>query len=161
MAIDDFFWVTSEVAHVYYNQNDGFKFEAIRQFAEKAGIVNGMEKAESAIRLKPFLPEMTRWYYAYLQTLAKQNGVDLWIAFIPIPRDQSEVRADIEMQMSIARELGIKVIDITDTYSKAEKLDKLWVASWDRHPNVLGQQLLANRLKEKFRDSLFEAIEKK
>jgi D-alanyl-lipoteichoic acid acyltransferase DltB (MBOAT superfamily) len=161
IVIDDFNWASRKISHVYRDSNDGYDFEPIRKIVEQAGVTYGMEKTETELRLKKHLPEITRYYYSYLLNLAKQNNIDLWIAFIPIPEDQSKVRKDIEAQMVIAKELGINTIDITDTYTTVKKHSTLWVAPWDRHPDPKGHQLLADKMFKELRLPLIQTIKTK
>jgi hypothetical protein len=47
--------------------------------------------------------------------------------------------------MEITREAGLVVIDMTDAYAGVDS-PKQAIAPWDSHPNVLGHQLLADKL---------------
>ncbi|MFT7559715.1 MAG: hypothetical protein ACI93R_001630 [Flavobacteriales bacterium] len=160
VAINDLYWVPLQTSRVLVDKNEAFYFDHIRKIAKEAGVEDGMSRSEVIIRLTKHTPEMVRWYYSYLADLAKKNNIDLWIAIIPIPEDQSRVREEIGLQATIAKELGIKVIDITDTYNGVDK-ESLWVTSWDKHPTLEGQQLLADRFYEEIHDDILAAIKAK
>ncbi|MFT5084435.1 MAG: hypothetical protein ACI9Y1_002490 [Lentisphaeria bacterium] len=160
VAINDFYWVPPETSTALVDNNQDYYFDSIRKIAADAGVGEGMSRTEVMIRLNKYLPEIVRLYYSHLADLAKKNNIDLWVAIIPIPEDQSRVRDEIEMQATIARELGIKVVDITDTYNGMDK-EALWAAAWDKHPKLEGQELLANRFYEEIHDDILEAINAK
>ncbi|MFL0810900.1 MAG: hypothetical protein K6L76_10840 [Agarilytica sp.] len=160
VAIDDFYWAPIEISIAYHDKNAAFYFEGIRKIAEKAGVKEGMKRTEIEIRIKKHLPEIIRSYYTYLRDLAASKGVDLWIAVIPIPEDQSRAKKNIENQIAIAKELGIKLVDIRDAYDNVTHSD-LWVAPWDRHPSKEGHELMAGRFYEEFHDEILEAIKTK
>ena len=49
-------------------------------------------------------------------------------------------------QVEIAEEAGFLVIDMVHVYDHLENRSEVWLAEWDRHPNVKGHELIADML---------------
>jgi hypothetical protein len=65
-------------------------------------------------------------------------------ALIPMPQD-GVLMQDAPVLLELARAAGFEVIDLSDVYDGHDER-ALTVAEWDRHPNALGHELIADRI---------------
>lgn len=95
-------------------------------------------------RLKPFQWQILSWIYSRVAQDCRRHGVQpIWVfmgdAGFKAPPEE------IARHLRMAEEAGFTTIDLHDWF-KGQDIKRVTVADWDWHPNVRGQQLIANKL---------------
>ncbi len=116
----------------------------LEEIIARAGIVEGMSQSEMERLLKPFGREILRWSYERMVADMREEGIlPVWV-FIPaleLPYTDEEVNSLVQL----AEESGFIVLDLSDVYDDHDEASII-VAEWDKHPNALGHQLIAEDL---------------
>ncbi|MGF1607826.1 MAG: hypothetical protein ACFCUQ_00405 [Kiloniellales bacterium] len=102
-------------------------------------------------KLAPYEEGILSVVYQRMADVSLEQGVPVVWAFLPRP-EKSDEGSMPELEARLAREAGFAVIDLTGVY-EGHDLSSLWVARWDHHPNVLGHQLIADRLYDLLRQT--------
>ncbi len=125
-------------------KGDSIPYDFLTEIAASAGVLPGMTASEAERLLEPFGEELTLRTYQKFVALSRENGMDaVWI-FLPT-LDEVVPQDDIDRLYEIAVEAEFEIVNLRDLYA-GQDLDRLIVAEWDRHPNVLGHQRIADHL---------------
>jgi len=96
--------------------------------------------------LSPYGPEILSYIYRQITDRSRAQGVvPVWI-FLPQVRQGQWVEETPEV-VKIAQDAGFLMINMEDVYEKHD-VAALRLAEWDDHPNVLGHEVIAQRLYE-------------
>jgi D-alanyl-lipoteichoic acid acyltransferase DltB (MBOAT superfamily) len=115
----------------------------IRSLMDSAGVAPGMAREEMQRRLAPHRLRILQFVFSEIAATARAQGMRPVLALIPTPLDNREGSVG---DMSRAGEAaGFSVVDMTDVYRGHDE-NTLIVADWDRHPNVKGHRVIADRL---------------
>lgn len=117
---------------------------------EKAGITEGMKRADARKRLFDVGEELAMWGYNEIAEMAHQHNAIPALVLLPNTARLFE-REEKEFLNRVANELGFEILNLEGVYDD-HKLEQIRLAPWDMHPNKMGHQLIA--------DKLYEALEK-
>lgn len=125
-------------------------YDYLKETAQKADINQDTLPAIAKGRLKPFETEILSWTYRQIvKTAREQNLPAIWI-YLPGTDAIDKPEDNASLMIRIAEEAGFTIIDLSDVYQNHDSAE-LQIAEWDIHPNILGHQLIADRLYEKLR----------
>lgn len=127
--------------------SDGYLQQVIRQ----AAVDSSMSIDEMRRRFEPFDDALVAWAYREIVVSCRAHGIIPVWAYIPSPGDKTS-DAERRRLFDAAVAAGYRIIDLSDVYAGHDEAS-LVVASWDKHPNALGHQLIAQRLTEALRAS--------
>lgn len=162
IAIDDYKRIPIEIARHLTKEENEFFFTEISQYVEGLGVKPGTDRKVAELIVADHLPQLTEMYYRYLRDLARENSVDLWFGFIPVPVEPSNrVEKNVQSQIALARDMGIRTFDVRQAYKDVPVLPGIWIAPWDRHPNAMGHELLSDRVYEELWPLILNAVENK
>jgi hypothetical protein len=151
-GVSDLVWMAREVvggAQGRYAQ----PFPAMEESARAAGIDARTPYEVAMAKIQPYRERVLRDIYEGIVRECRDHGARPVALFIPQPRREApESMVEIRRQIEIAREAGFHTIDLLDTYDATADLAPLWVAPWDRHPNVRGHAMLGERLYQEIRN---------
>lgn len=123
--------------------------EFFEDVIRRAGVTPDMSGPEVERRLNPYHQELTRWTYRQIVDRCRERGIrPVWIVLptgYPVSPEES-----VERLIPLAREAGFEIVDLSTVYD-GYQLDDVMLASYDRHPNVKGHQLIAQRLYDQLR----------
>jgi D-alanyl-lipoteichoic acid acyltransferase DltB (MBOAT superfamily) len=126
-------------------------YDELLEIAHKAGIKPGMEESEAIRRLAPFREQVLLWLYRHIVQICREQGiVPVWI-FLP-QLTEGAWQKETDPARQLAKDSGFIVLDFNDMY-KGMDTTELYLAEWDKHPNVKGHQLIAERLYEAIREN--------
>ena len=126
-------------------------YEPLREIIDSAGVKAGMAQAEAKRRLTPFAEDILRFVYTYIVDGASDRDIQpVWV-FLP-QTEGGNWQDETEAFAGIADEAGFTVLRLDDVYEQTA-LEQVWLADWDRHPNQLGHQLIADALFEELREN--------
>jgi hypothetical protein len=117
-------------------------YPELREMAARAGVRPGMEQPDAFRRLKPYGEELVQWSLRQIAAEARARNIPLVLFVRDMPAEASE---PVQPMLEFARENGYYVVDVRDAYAGRDPRTLL-LAAWDKHPNVLGHQLMADRL---------------
>jgi D-alanyl-lipoteichoic acid acyltransferase DltB (MBOAT superfamily) len=144
-GVDDLKWISREVVGGAAGRYAP-PFEAMAAAASQAGIDPSTPDQVAEARMRPYREQVLSSIYRGVVEQCRAHGALPIAVFIPQPRIEGpEAMVEIRRQIELARQAGLRTIDLLDTYHGAE-LESLWVATWDRHPNARGHAMLAERL---------------
>jgi hypothetical protein len=119
-------------------------YRYVGEIMDRAGAGPGLPKAEFHRRLDPYGDDLVRWAYGRQVAAIRAQGALPVFVLLPIPNEPFR-RAELDRITAAAREAGAIVLPMTGVYD-GHDIDQIRVAEWDNHPNVLGHQLVAERL---------------
>jgi hypothetical protein len=114
----------------------------LRNLAKEANIDGDTPDARVRRRLAPFGEQILSWTYHRLVATCRKQGITPIFILLPEVGDPVDTSKDLRL----AKEAGFTVMDLTGVYPAPFK--RLWIAEWDKHPNVEGHRLVAERLHE-------------
>ena len=118
-------------------------FQPVRELLDRLDVDEETPHGEVMRRLMPYREEMYRSIKAEFAATCRDRGIiPVWV-FIPTP-EMTRRNADVDSMISIAREAGFAVFDLSDVYG--DDASDLWVTKWDAHPNAEGHRRIAARL---------------
>lgn len=118
--------------------------EALEAVLRHIGVTEAMPKSEIEQRLDPVADEIVQLGMEKLAALCSQHGARPALVLLPLTLREFEAE-EIEDLTAQARRLGYTVLDLSGAY-QGHSSAAIHVAEWDSHPNVLGHQLVADRL---------------
>jgi hypothetical protein len=126
-------------------------YSELTELAQQAGAEPGITKSEAERRLTPFGPQILSWTYRRYVEVSQANGIlPVWI-FMPTLEDPIQ-ESEVAFLAGLAKESGFVVLDLSDAYD-GQDLESLVVAYWDKHPNAIGHQLIADHLYQALEDN--------
>ena len=103
----------------------------------------GQKQADTRAR-EPRREALLAWAYRQLAERCRSRGIVPLMAYLPILTPQ-ENETPVPTLLAIGRESGFVMLDLSGVYDGHEP-EELQIAAWDDHPNVIGHQLVAERL---------------
>lgn len=146
IGVNEFIWVVKELTEdamgVYT-----IPYTELREMARSAGVEKGMDESVIKAKLWPLHAELLEWVYTRMVDVCKERGVLPIAAFIPIPIEMPPDKAEVlKQEVDVGRRVGFVAVDMLDTFASLPRLDGVWLATWDRHPNAEGHRMLAEEL---------------
>ena len=117
--------------------------DEIQDILDSLELDKQMSGAALAKEMQARILDIHRLVYQRIADTARASGALPVMVLIPAP--DGEAPEDIELVSQMAVEAGFILLDLTDVFTGYTPSD-LYVAPWDRHPNELGHELIANRL---------------
>jgi hypothetical protein len=117
-------------------------YPELKEIVDQAGVRRGMQQRDAFRRLKPYGDELVRWSLRRVADLARSKGIPVALFVRDMPMEQSEPTQPI---LTLAAEAGYQIIDARGVYAGKDP-NTLLVATWDKHPNATGHQVIADRL---------------
>ena len=130
----------------------------IQAIIEKSGIEKGMPYSDQKRRLDEFEEELVRWGYENVLRICKEEGIlPIWL-FVPRTTDHIPDLEGNTMNVTesarwseVARDMGFTEIwSLNGAFDEYTEVSEIQLAEWDTHPNILGHELLG--------DKMFDAI---
>jgi hypothetical protein len=109
-------------------------------------------------KLAPFDNEVLSWVFQRLVDICRKANIRPICVFLPEAAGSTSTQVADE-DIRIAKSAGFDVVDLTTIYDGYQG-PPLWISEWDRHPNVLGHQFIAQRLYEALRQTELIPIHK-
>ncbi len=125
----------------------------VDSITQRADVGPGRKRSLAIRRLAPHARELHARMYDWIGAFGREHGVPIYWVFMPMPsRDisgpvgtASSAEPAVRELFDVARGAGFVTVDLSGVYDGVD-LTTLWVATWDRHPNLKGHQLVADRL---------------
>jgi len=120
-------------------------YDYLSDLVNDTGISEDSSELITKNKLKPFSYDILSWVYQSIARIYETNSVPVIIVIIP---DKKYIDpSNISRIISIAQNEGFIVFDMMDVFHEYElALSLIQVAEWDRHPNSLGHQIIADLL---------------
>ena len=144
-SVDDVTWITREVGEAAH-RGFALPYPELAAFVERAEAGPGVPRATAERRIKPQAPEMLRIVYRLIAERCRAHGATPFMTFIPLPEERDGFEAAVAPQVAEARAAGFEILDTSKAYAGVDRLEALWVAEYDRHPNREGHARLAKEL---------------
>ena len=133
-------------------------YPELRQIVAEAGVDAGTDAAAAVKQLLPHGEAVIRAVYKHIAGLARERGiVPVWVFLPQVP--EGEWQQVLPETRRAATDAGFRMIDLSGVFAGREPND-VRLAEWDAHPNVLGHQLLADKLYAELarqRDAIFKS----
>jgi len=154
-CVNDLYWIGRDIATGATGRYPQ-PFPAMAEAAHAAGLEGKTSYEEAEMKIKPYREQALRAIYAEFLRTCHEHGARVVAVFIPqpLPGEAPEYQLEKRRAVEIARESGLETIDLLATYDSYPDLPSLWVAPWDRHPNIKGHAMLAERLFEALKPKL-------
>ena len=83
-----------------------------------------------------------------LAETARANGIEPVMAYVPLTREEPGRSASRRREiLAMGERAGFRTFSLAEAYGERDPVT-LEIADWDRHPNRIGHQLIAERLLE-------------
>lgn len=130
-----------------------FPYENLNGIAQREGLSKNMGRPEIKKRLSPYMEEVFTWSYAEINRICQENRIKpVWVN-IPSISQRDIPEPEFEQALAWAQQAGFYCIDLADVFQNYEKV-AVEVAPGDNHPNVLGHQLIAEKLTAALQDMM-------
>lgn len=117
------------------------------QTLARAGVKPSEALASAVHKLEPLTRDndaLVRWAMERVSEECRRRGIPGYILLLERPEDERRP-VTFDRASAMARELGLGVIDLYSAYRSVKNRASICVAPWDKHPNVEGHRLLAER----------------
>ncbi|MBL8961907.1 MAG: hypothetical protein JNJ98_18745 [Gemmatimonadetes bacterium] len=130
--------------HVEVLQGHAVEDTLLRRIVEETQLAGIRATRTAQQTLAPYREVLVRWALQQTREAIVAMGARPLFLIIPVT-DQPATDPDGALVARLAREAGWPVEDMMDVYGGRPATD-VAVAAWDRHPNTLGHQLIADRV---------------
>jgi hypothetical protein len=135
----------------HFTSSAEIPYEFLSETAQKAEIDSSMPRTEIERRLQPYQEELTQSIYRHMAEVARENDIPLiWVYMPTLEKTPSD--KDISTLFEIAENAGFEIVSLADLY-EGKDLEQLIVAQWDRHPNAIAHQMIADLMYERIFES--------
>jgi D-alanyl-lipoteichoic acid acyltransferase DltB (MBOAT superfamily) len=117
----------------------------LREIAKEANVDKDTPDPRLRRRLTPYGEQLLSWTFKRLVATCRKNGIAPIFILLPEVGDPVDSSTDLRL----AKDAGFTVLDLTGVYPRP--YESLWIAEWDKHPNVTGHRLVGERLYELLR----------
>ncbi len=117
----------------------------LTKILEASGLEEGMSRTEFDRRLRPIMEDVIRWAFEEIAEASYRNEAPPVALFVETLDQTPTSREDSARIARLAEEAGFIVLHADSTYGDHDPAS-LMLATWDTHPNIIGHQLIANRL---------------
>ena len=119
----------------------------LSELQRQSGLRADTQPNEARRRMKPYVNELLGWVYrSIVEDCRAQHVLPVFVYLETVIEPQEEWRAAERAEvLALARNAGFVILDLTGAYG-GRPPSTLWVAENDSHANVLGNQLIAERL---------------
>lgn len=118
--------------------------DELRLLIDQAGVRSDMDEATAMKKLMPYGRRILATVYGHIvDNTRSHKAVPVWIFLPQVGSGSWEEETPDTVQ--IAQDKGFVVINMEDVY-RAHDYTRLRLAEWDNHPNVMGHEIIAERL---------------
>lgn len=125
-------------------KNIDIPYPWLQEIVVSSGLTRKTEETEALKKLGPYQQQILAGCYQHLSSESRRHGATPVFVFLPQVREGTWQEETQEI-LRIAAEAGFIILDLSDVY-KNQDITKIRLAEWDDHPNILGHQLIAERL---------------
>ncbi len=119
--------------------------DVLRERIARAGLDSGMARDEANRRITPFVPELVAWAYAQVAARIREMGArPVWVYLPPEPPRSTDPDEKARL-LGFAAAAGFAIVDLDGIWDDTDPASVV-VAAWDRHPNMRGHAMIADRL---------------
>jgi hypothetical protein len=124
--------------------------DVVQSVIRRAHVNGKMPAAMIERRLQPYVTELCPWSFQRFAQQCAQRGVRPIVIYRPAPADFSGLESAAHRKIiGLARNAGLKVIDLSPAFDSVADRSALILAKWDgNHTTALGHRLLADKLYE-------------
>ncbi|MCF8238475.1 MAG: hypothetical protein K9I85_09995 [Saprospiraceae bacterium] len=122
-----------------------FPYEEMNVIMEKEGLTPDMGRVEIKKKLAPYMEEIFTWSYARIAKICQENNIKVIWVNIPSVNHRQSVEPKYEDALRWATQAGFDCINLENVF-KDYKQEEVEIAPGDNHPNILGHQLIADKL---------------
>jgi len=138
--------LTNSFVSVVKRGVDKLPYDYLKSVVERAGVNEDSSTDVIRNKLSPFAEELKRWSYERIVATCRENGIrPVWVYLPRTGQRQVKDNPEYKAQVSMARSFGFVTMTLDGVYGDYPQ-HELALAAWDEHPNVLGHQLIAERL---------------
>ena len=131
------------------------RYPFLDSITARADVGPGTKRSLAIRRLTPHAKELHARMYDWMGAFSREHGLAAYWVFMPMPargvtgpvETANSAEPMVRELFDLARDAGFVQVDLSGVYDGTD-LTTLWVATWDRHPNLKGHQLVADRLLE-------------
>lgn len=134
--------VTEAGLDVEFHKGIPVPFASLRRLAASVDLPVRIPYAEAQARARDISSQLSTWAISRLASVTAARGI------VPVLLALDNVvdpPVEPVLELQLAREHGVLVLDLFDVYAGIP-YEPIRISSWDRHPNVRGHQLIADRL---------------
>jgi hypothetical protein len=125
-----------------------FEYPFLQHLLDSIGIDYNTPREIARERLEPVTPEIVAWGYRMIVDSCRNRGIiPVWVLAPILDNQFGRVSKEDERLMQLAAESGFLVMNLMNAFDGYD-VDALYIAPFDRHPNVMAHRLLANELYE-------------
>lgn len=119
----------------------------LQELIKSTALTHDMDPSEIRRRLSPHAQEIVEWAYRRIVKSSLEHGAIPVLLYVPFIDHGPEDAPKVERLREIALDAGFRILSLEGAF---EGIDPglLSLASWDAHPNVRGNELLADELLE-------------
>ncbi len=119
-------------------------YPKLRDIVSKAKVDSSMDESTIKRQLIPYQVEVLNWLYSELVVASNSMGATpVWV-FLPAIEKGSWLET-LQTTEHMARKSGFMIINLNGVFDK-HKVEDLQLEKWDKHPNKLGHQLVAEAI---------------
>lgn len=122
------------------------KYDYLKRLAREADLKASDTPDELQAKLAPYRIPTLRWALGEMKAHCERSGVPLILLLVPSVSDPPLVRAGFNGVYELGPQLGIPVIDLTDTFQAVDDMSPFRLSGVDRHPNELGHRKIFENL---------------
>lgn len=133
--------VFSNLATLIKNENK-LNFAFLDSLLAYHEIDASLSKKEIQKKLIPLKNEVYDWAFKEVKSICNDNNIrPIWV-YVPLPvYNQEKLYGSFDV---LATKYGFEKINLLECYARND-YESLWIAPWDKHPNKIGHQLLADK----------------
>jgi D-alanyl-lipoteichoic acid acyltransferase DltB (MBOAT superfamily) len=146
VVVNDLDWMVRDVVSATL-RGGGVPDPAVAAVVERAGVAARTAPDLAEHRLAPHASELLAWLYAELARMGREGGAPVVALLLPKPERETGWREELAPVLPLLSRAGIPTLDATRAYDGVARLDELWAAPWDKHPNARGHRLLAEAIR--------------
>jgi alginate O-acetyltransferase complex protein AlgI len=119
----------------------------LSEMQRRSGLRADTQPNEARRRMKPYVNELLGWVYRrFVDDCLERQILPVFVYLETVTEPLESWRAAERAEvLTLARNAGFVILDLTGAYEGRPPSD-LWIAENDGHANVLGNQLIAERL---------------
>jgi hypothetical protein len=136
---------TDHLASLVHDGMD-LKYDFLRDLVRRAGVTPGMSEAVVNARLARYRLQTLSWALETMSQQARSTGTEFVVVLVPSADDPEVIIDQFGGARRLIRELGLKSVDVLDTFAYLPNLEGVRVNYADRHPNEAGHRMLFERL---------------
>ncbi|MCL4522496.1 MAG: SGNH/GDSL hydrolase family protein [Acidobacteria bacterium] len=122
------------------------KYDYLKRLAREADLKASDTSDQIQAKLAPYRIPTLRWALGELKAHRSEERRPLILLLVPSVSDAALVRTGFQGAYELGPELGIPVIDLTDTFQGVEDMSPYRISGVDRHPNEQGHRKIFENL---------------